>query len=267
MAKFPPHPKHRGAVITGASSGIGLAIAEALARAGHPVVLGARRLDDLETAAERIRENGGEAHPVFLDLADSATIETFCDTARDALGKIEIIVANAARNQVGAVLDTSPEEFEAVMSINVAGTHRMIKSLLPEMIERQRGDVVFVTSDVVANPRPSMVAYVSSKWGLEGYARALQMELEGTGIRATVVRPGPTLTGMGMDWDADATNAALNLWRTWGLSRHDNYMRPDGVAQAVMAVVEMARGAHITTIEIHPEAPLRPEAPIREVSK
>ncbi|CAB4985856.1 unannotated protein [freshwater metagenome] len=124
------------------------------------------------------------------------------------------------------------------------------------MVTRQRGDVVFITSDVVVNPRPSMVAYVASKWGLEGYARALQMELEGTGIRATVVRPGPTLTGLGTDWDADATNAALDLWRKWGLSRHDNYMRPTGVAEAVMAVVEMARGTHITTLEIHPEAPL-----------
>ncbi|MEI6570553.1 MAG: SDR family oxidoreductase [Actinomycetes bacterium] len=256
MAKFPPHPQRRGAVITGASSGIGLATAEALALAGHPVVLGARRIDELEIAAARIRKNGGEAHAVFLDLADPATIETFCSTARDALGEIEIIVANAARNQVGSVLDTEPEEFEAAMSVNVAGTHRVIRSLLPEMVERKRGDVVFVTSDVVVNPRPSMVAYVASKWGLEGYARALQMELEGTGIRATVVRPGPTLTGMGMDWDADATNAALDLWRKWGLSRHDNYMRPAGVAEAVMAVVEMARGTHITTLEIHPEAPL-----------
>ena len=256
MAKFPPHPQRRGAVITGASSGIGLATAEALALAGHPVVLGARRIDDLEMAAARIRENGGEAHPIFLDLADPATIEAFCSTARDALGEIEIIVANAARNQVGSVLETSPEEFEEVMSVNVAGTHRIIQTLLPEMVTRQRGDVVFITSDVVVNPRPSMVAYVASKWGLEGYARALQMELEGTGIRATVVRPGPTLTGMGMDWDADVTNAALDLWRKWGLSRHDNYMRPAGVAEAVMAVVEMARGTHITTLEIHPEAPL-----------
>ena len=256
MAKFPPHPQRRGAVITGASSGIGLATAEALALAGHPVVLGARRIDDLEMAAARIRENGGEAHAVFLDLADPATIEAFCSTARDALGEIEIIVANAARNQVGSVLETSPEEFEEVMSVNVAGTHRIIQTLLPDMVTRQRGDVVFITSDVVVNPRPSMVAYVASKWGLEGYARALQMEVEGTGIRATVVRPGPTLTGMGMDWDADVTNAALDLWRKWGLSRHDNYMRPAGVAEAVMAAVEMARGTHITTLEIHPEAPL-----------
>ncbi|MBJ7381789.1 MAG: SDR family NAD(P)-dependent oxidoreductase, partial [Acidimicrobiia bacterium] len=76
MAKFPPHPQRRGAVITGASSGIGLATAEALALAGHPVVLGARRIDELELVAARIRKNSGEAHAVFLDLADPATIET-----------------------------------------------------------------------------------------------------------------------------------------------------------------------------------------------
>ena len=110
-------------------------------------------------------------------------------------------MSNAAQNVAGSVLDTDPAAFEEVIGVNVNGTHRVVSALVPAMAERTRGDVVFVTSDVVVRPRPSMAAYVTSKWGLEGYVRSLQMELEGTGVRATIVRPGPTQTGMGMDWD------------------------------------------------------------------
>ena len=75
-----------------------------------------------------------------------------------------------------------------------------------------------------------MSAYVASKWGLEGFVTALQMELEGTGVRAVIVRPGPTLTGMGMDWDPDVTGEVLAEWTRWGLARHSAFLRPEGVA-------------------------------------
>jgi len=251
------HPDRRPAVVTGASSGIGRAAAVALAAAGHPVVLGARRLSELEAAADEIRAAGGEAHPFVLDLADAASIESFAAAAVEAVGEVEIVVSNAALNPAGSMLSTPPEEFEAVLAVNMQGTHRLMQALLPAMIERRRGDVVIVTSDVVVNPRPSMIAYVSSKWGLEGYARTLQMELEGTGVRATVLRPGPTLTAMGFDWDPDTTVAVLEEWQAWGLARHSNFMRPEGVAEGILAVISLPRGTHVTTIELHPEAPIK----------
>jgi NAD(P)-dependent dehydrogenase (short-subunit alcohol dehydrogenase family) len=101
-----------------------------------------------------------------------------------------------------------------------------------------------------------MAAYVSSKWGLEGFVTALQMELEGTGVRATVVRPGPTLTGMGMDWDPGVTDEVLNEWVRWGLARHSAFMRPDGVAAAIVHAVHTPRGTHLSVIEVQPEAPI-----------
>ena len=96
-----------------------------------------------------------------------------------------------------------------MLRVNLGGAHRLVRAFGPGMVERRRGDIVFVTSDVVAHPGPRMAAYVTSKWGLEGFVRALQMELEGTGVRATIVRPGPTLTGMGMDWDPEVTGEVL----------------------------------------------------------
>lgn len=258
MPRAEPHPPSRPAVVTGASSGIGKAVAEKLAALGHPVVLGARRIDACEETAAAIRAAGGEAVAHPLDLADSDSVEQFAKAATESVGTVEILVSNAALNVVGSVLHTDPEMFDGVIGVNLSGTHRVVRAFLPGMVERQRGDVAFVTSDVVMRPRPSMAAYVTSKWGLEGYVHSLQMELEGTGVRATVVRPGPTLTGMGMDWDPEVTAGVIEQWAAWGFARHSNFMRPAGVAEAVAAVVTLPRGTHATVIELQPEAPVVP---------
>ncbi len=259
MPRFDPNPAVRPAVVTGASSGIGQATAKALAADGHPVVLGARRVAECEDTASAIRADGGEAVAIHLDLADGTSIERFAAAAVDTLGSVEILVSNAALNIAGAVLDTDPEAFDGVLAVNLSGTHRLVRALAPSMVERRRGDIVFVTSDVAERPRPSMAAYVTSKWGLEGYVHSLQMELEGTGVRATIVRPGPTLTGMGMDWDPEVTGEVIEQWAAWGFARHSNFMRPAGVAQAITSVVALPRGTHATVIELQPEAPLTTE--------
>ncbi len=257
MEHFDPHPPLRPSVVTGASSGIGRATALALAALGHPVVLGARRVAECEKTATSIRADGGSAVALPLDLSEADSIESFARMATEALGTVEILVSNAAQNVPGSAMDTDSATFEGVVGVNVNGTHRLIRALLPAMIGRQRGDIAFITSDVVERPRPSMAAYVASKWGLEGYARSLQMELEGTGVRASIVRPGPTLTGMGMDWDPTITADVLNGWVAWGFARHDSFMRPAGVAQAIVAAVTLPRGTHATVVELQPEAPLR----------
>ena len=264
MAKFPPNPDVRPAVVTGASSGIGRATAVALAALGHPVVLGARRVSECEDAAAAIRSEGGEAVAIHLDLADDESVERFAAAAVDTLGSVEIVVSNAGQNMAGAVLDTDAASLDGVLSVNITGTHRLVRALLPDMVARRRGDVVFVTSDVAERPRPTMAAYVTSKWGLEGYVRSLQMELEGSGVRATILRPGPTLTGMGMDWDPEVTGKVIEEWAAWGFARHGNFMRPAGVAQAVCAVVGLPRGVHTTVIELQPEAPLAPRTETEE---
>ncbi len=264
MPRFPANPDVRPAVVTGASSGIGRATAVALAALGHPVVLGARRVAECEDAAAEIRDGGGEAVAVHLDLADDDSVERFAKAAVDTVGAVEIVVSNAGQNMAGAVLDTDAAALERVLSVNITGTHRLVRALLPAMVDRRRGDLVFVTSDVAERPRPTMAAYVTSKWGLEGYVRSLQMELEGSGVRATILRPGPTLTGMGMDWDPDVTAEVIEQWAAWGFARHGNFMRPAGVAAAVCAVVGLPRGVHTTVIELQPEAPIAPDAEDKE---
>ncbi len=255
MPRFEPHPQRRAAVVTGASSGHGAAIALALAAAGHPVVLGARRVDRLEELASKIAADGGEALAVALDLTDPASITEFTRRAETEMGPIEIVVSNAGDVQpLTTVAD--PGEFARQLQVNLLGAQALAHELVPLMVGRRRGDVVFVTSEVAESPRTHMAAYVASKAGLEGFARAMAMECEGTGVRVGIVRPGPSNTEQGTTWDMDSINSVVSSWQHWGLLRHDGAIRPVEFAQAVLAVVSAPRGTRYALVEVQPEAPV-----------
>jgi len=255
-SRFVAHPERRGSVVAGASSGIGAATAEALAAAGHPVVLGARRVEKCEEVAAGIRAAGGEAHVLRLDIAEAPSVEEFTRVAEEAVGPIDIVVVSAGHAEPGTALDTAPKDFAHTVEVNLLGAHRVVAALGPAMVQRHHGDLVFVSSDIVRAPRPLMAAYMASKWGLEGFVRALALELEGTGVRATIVRPGQTLTGMATDWDPDTTAEVLGEWVRFGTARHDHFLRPPAVAAAVLAAVSTPPGTHLPLIEVQPEAPV-----------
>jgi len=256
MPRFPSHPERRAAVVTGSSSGIGLATALALAEAGHPVVLGARRLDRLEETAATLVAAGGEALALPLDLTDDGSIDAFAAAAQERMGPIEVVVSNAGEVFPATALDVDPSDFARQLQVNVVGAHRLVRGLGPSMVERQRGDIVFVTSDVVRVPRTYMAAYVTSKNALEGLARAMQMELEGTGVRASIVRPGPSTTEQGTSWSEGTVNEVIADWERWGVVRHSGALRPGDVARVVLAVISTPRGTHLTLVEVEPEAPV-----------
>jgi NADP-dependent 3-hydroxy acid dehydrogenase YdfG len=248
----------RPAVVTGASSGIGAATARVLAEAGHPVVLGARRTDRCAEIAEKICADGGTAHAVGLDVSDNESIERFAHEARQLVGDIDIVVSNAGLTQPGTALQAQTEDFHRHLGVNVLGPQTLMRLLGAEMVGRARGDLVFVTSEVVQEPRPGMAAYVTSKWAVEGLAHAMQMEMDGTGVRVSIVRPGPTLTEMGWDWDAAITHELITEWQSWGLARHSNFLPPQGVAGAVLAVVSAPPDVHLRLVEVEPVAPVTP---------
>lgn len=249
-------PTRRPAVVTGASSGIGAATALALAAAGHPVALGARRTDKCEEVAVRIRESGGEAVTHPLDLTDGESVTAFAKGVTADLGDIEVVVSNAGAVAPGTVHEVDPERFAREIDLNLTGAQRLVRAFVPGMVERQRGDFVFVSSDVAVRARPFMSSYAAGKWGLEGMANAVQMELEGTGVRASIVRPGPTWSEMGTDWDVDEAAFVLNQWVRFGLARHPHFMKPTAIADAITTVVSAPRGVHLNLIEVSPEAPV-----------
>jgi NADP-dependent 3-hydroxy acid dehydrogenase YdfG len=249
-------PERRPAVVTGASSGIGAATALALAAAGHPVALGARRTSRCDDVAAAIREAGGEAVVHALDLTDTESVTTFADKVTADLGEIEVVVSNAGAVAPGTIHEVDTERFARELDLNIVGAQRLVRAFVPGMVARQRGDMVFVSSDVAVRVRPFMSSYAAGKWGLEGLAHAMQMELEGTGVRASIVRPGPTWSEMGSDWDPEEGAFVLNQWIRFGLARHSHFMKPVAVADAIATVVGAPRGVHLNLIEVSPEAPL-----------
>ena len=256
MARFAAHPDRRPAVVTGASSGIGRATAIALAAAGHPVVLGARRVEQCDQAAAEIRAAGGEAIALALDVHEEESVANFAEAANAKLGPIEVVVSNAGDVRPITVVGADSDEFARQVSVNLLGPQRLVHHIVPAMIERQRGDVVIVTSEVAVRPRPLVAGYVSAKAGLENMVRAMQMELEGTGVRVGMVRPGQSATEQGSTWPASDVEQVVSEWGRWGLLRHMAFLRPDDVAAAVLAMVSMPRGASLSLVEVQPEAPL-----------
>lgn len=255
MSKY-TQPSRRPAVVTGASSGIGAATALSLAAAGFPVALGARRTDRCEEVAAQVREGGGEAVVHALDVTDESSVATFAEKVTAELGDIEVVVSNAGAVGPGTIHEVESERFARELDLNIVGAHRLVRAFVPGMVERRRGDLVFVSSDVAVRARPFMSSYAAGKWGLEGLAHAMQMELEGTGVRASIVRPGPTWSEMGSDWDADEAAFVLDQWVRFGHARHPHFLKPAAVADAITTVVSAPRGVHLNLVEVSPEAPL-----------
>lgn len=262
MPRFEPHPERRVTVITGASSGIGAATADLFSSSGHPVILGARRIDRLEEHVARIRDAGGEAAAFPLDLTDPASIDEFSTAAEDALGPIDVLVANAGHVDPVTALASEPARFARGVQLNLLGNQQLAARIAPAMVDRGHGDLVFVSSDVVVRQRTHMASYVTAKSGLEGLCRALQMELEGTGVRAGVVRPGPSSTELGTDWDEDLIDHIIPVWARWGHLRHDGALLPRNTAEAILTMASAPKGCHLTLVEVQPEAPVTKERSI-----
>lgn len=256
MPRFEPHPHRRPAIVAGASSGIGAATATELAAQGFPVALGARRVEKCQELVEKIRADGGEAVALPLDVTDVDSVKGFVHRATEELGDIELLVAGAGDTYFGRLHEIDTAAFESQIQIHLIGANRLATAVLPGMVARQRGDVVFVGSDVALRQRPHMGAYGAAKAGLTAMVTNLQMELEGTGVRASIVHPGPTKTNMGWSLPAELIGPALEDWAKWGQARHDYFLRSADLARCIAFVAQTPRGGFIANMEIQPEAPL-----------
>jgi NAD(P)-dependent dehydrogenase (short-subunit alcohol dehydrogenase family) len=256
MPRFEPLPRRRPAIVAGASSGIGAATATELAARGFPVALGARRVEKCQELVDEIRSGGGEAVALPLDVTDADSVKGFVHRATDELGDIELLVAGAGDTYFGRLHEISTDTFESQVQIHLIGANRLATAVLPGMLERQRGDLIFVGSDVALRQRPHMGAYGAAKAALVAMVTNLQMELEGTGVRASIVHPGPTKTGMGWRLPPESIGPMLEDWAKWGQARHDYFLRPSDLGRAIAFVAETPRGGFITSMEIQPEAPL-----------
>jgi NADP-dependent 3-hydroxy acid dehydrogenase YdfG len=242
--------------VTGASSGIGRAIACAFGAETWKVAIGARRNDRLGEVAAEVESAGGEpfAHP--LDVTDPRSIEDFFTAAEDALGPVNTLVNNAGTSTPGRFHTIDDDALRREVDTNLLGPMLTSRRAITSMLARgSAGDLVFISSDATRHARPRMAAYSATKAGVELLARSLAMELEGTGIRSTIVRLGPTVTEFGARWPVDELQELMDYWPRYGLQRHGGVLAAEDVARAVVTAVTTPAGVHIDTIEVQPEAP------------
>jgi NAD(P)-dependent dehydrogenase (short-subunit alcohol dehydrogenase family)/uncharacterized protein YndB with AHSA1/START domain len=182
-------------LITGGSSGIGLATAEALAQADARVALIARNEVGLAAAQLRIGELGGEAEVFVADVRDRDGLGAAVEAAVAALGGIDVVVASAASAAFGPFVETDPDDFDATVATILLGTANTIRATLPHL-ERSRGALVVVGSVGARVPLPALPAYTAAKHGVAGLADALRIELTGsrTPVSVSLVNPGPVDT-------------------------------------------------------------------------
>src|ERR1700761_4070889 len=155
MPRFEPLPERRPAIVAGASSRIGEATAIELAAHGFPVALGARRVEKLDDIVGKINADGGEAVGFHLDVTDPNSVKSFVAQSVDALGDIEVLVAGAGDTYFGKLAEITTDEFESQLQIHLVGANRLAAAVLPGMLDRQRGDLIFGGSDVgLRPPRP-----------------------------------------------------------------------------------------------------------------
>jgi short-subunit dehydrogenase len=199
------------AAITGASSGIGLAVARQLADHGVAVVLGARRAQRLDDAVRGIRGAGGRAEAVVMDVTSEPDILRLVETAQAAFGGIDIMICNAGFGYYGTVEDTPPDVMRRMMEVNFMGTFHGARAALPVFRRRGHGHLLIVSSIVGRRGIALMSGYSATKAAQVGFAEALRTEFAGTDIHVSVVFPVSTHTEFRQAMERDYGHSVSGL--------------------------------------------------------
>ncbi len=201
-------------VVTGASSGIGAALARTLAAAGADIVIVARRAELLDAVRSECEERGARCHAITCDLADLDAVDRFAAQALDVLGGVDVLFNNAGGGTVRAALDTPWDELEYLDRLNYLSPVRLTRALLPSMLERGSGSVSTVSSMAARWSTPGEASYAAPKAALAAYFEALASELWYSGVSFHVVFPA--LIGLAPDVDgpdslADSRNPSREI--------------------------------------------------------
>jgi short-subunit dehydrogenase len=229
----------RTALVTGASSGIGAALARRLAAEGITVALAARREDSLRTLAGEIEAAGGAASVHAIDVSDPEATVAAIQAADDAIGGLDLVVANAGVGKGIWSGKLTWEDCADVLAVNVAGATATLCAVLPRMVERRRGHLVGISSIAGYRGLPRFAAYSASKAYLATFLEALRVDLRGTGVSVTDIRPGYVRTAMTADnksmaFAVSAERAAETIWKAIRARR-----------ASITFPLPMAAGAHL----------------------
>ena len=229
----------RAALVTGGSSGIGLAIARALAEDGYGITLSARRPDKLEQAAEQLRSDGFEVEAVPANMAEEEEITALARAHRERFGRLDVLVNNAGLGIGGAVADTETKKLDMQLDVNLRGVYLMARECIPllkEAAAEHRKALMVNTASIAGKYGQGwLAAYSATKFGVVGLTQALHKELSSEGIQCTAICPGFVATAM-TDWVQDSVSK-------------DDMIQPEDIAAAVRYLLHTSPNCMVPEIQ------------------
>ncbi|MEQ4257140.1 SDR family oxidoreductase [Pseudomonas syringae] len=230
-------------LITGASSGIGEAAARLIAAKGAHVVLGARRIERLETLAADIEAQGGSARFRSLDVTDALDMQAFADFAKHAFGKIDVIINNAGVMPLSPLSALKIAEWNQMLDVNVRGVLHGIAAVLPSMQAQGHGQVINISSIGGLAVSPTAAVYCATKFAVRAISDGLRQETDK--IRVTVVSPGVVESELADSISDETAREAMKAFRKVALE-------PDVIARALVYAIEQPDGVDVSEIVVRP---------------
>ncbi|SIQ94667.1 3-ketoacyl-ACP reductase [Pontibacter lucknowensis] len=224
--------KGKSALITGAGKGIGRAIAIALAQEGVNVGLLARTTTQLEEVAAEVKKPGVKASVATADVTDINSVNEAVKAIGAELGPIDILINNAGTAKFGKFLELDPADWENIIRVNLMGVYYVTRAVLPEMIERQTGDIINISSTAGQRGAPVTSAYSASKFAVIGLSESLMQEVRKHNIRVSTLTPSTV-----------ATELAIELKLTDG--NPERVMQPEDFAELIVAQLKLNRRVFI----------------------
>jgi len=232
--------KQKVAIITGASRGIGKAIAQKLASAGMRVALLARNKAELDTLAKAICAQGGMALPLPTDILLAESVQHAVEEVWRQWGSIDLLVNNAGIGVFKAVADTSLEEWDDVMNTNTKGTYLLTKCVVPYLKQQGGGHIMTIASDVARRTFEGGGVYCASKYAQDALMQIVRKEVHAWGIKVSTLYPGLTETYFSGQQPAETPNL--------------NRLQPEDIAEAVYYVFGAPKHVVIDELHLHPFA-------------
>lgn len=230
------------AAITGAASGIGLACAQALVNEGVRVVL----IDRDEAALARVcGDIGPQALPLKLDLFDGPAVSNMMPRIQALVGDLDIFHANAGAYVGGAAAEGDPAVWDRVLNLNINAAFRCVNAVLPSMIARRNGDVLFTSSVAGVVPVVWEPVYTASKFAVQAFMHATRRQVAPHGVRVGAVLPGPVVTALLDDWPQAKMEEAL---------ANGSLMQPQEVAEAVVFMLTRPPGVVVRDLVLLPNS-------------
>lgn len=234
------------AVVTGASSGIGAAVATALAKEGCHIALAARRTPALEALKRRLVVREGKVIIRQTDVTDKAQVEDLLRAANDELGPVDILVSCAGVMYFTMMANMHTDEWERTVDVNCKGLLHCLSSTLPTMLSRGSGHIVAISSDAGRKVFPGLGVYSASKFFVEATLQSLRLETAGTGLRVTSIQPGNTATELlGMSTDTEAI-------KKYGEPSGAKVLNPDDVAASIVYALKQPEHVAVNEVLIEP---------------